>query len=481
MDEQPAPILPSSPGLRLSALADAIAATVTGDDDPVVADVTHDHRQVRPGSLFCCIVGTTHDGHDHAGEAVAQGAVALLCERPLGIGVPEIIVDDARAAAGSLAAAAWGNPSRQLTVVGVTGTNGKTTVVTLVAQLLTALGVSAEVIGTLTNVRTTPESTDLQRTLASMVDNGTAVVAMEVSSHALVLGRVNGTHFEVAAFTNLGTDHLDFHETPERYFDAKAALFEPGRCDVAVINIDDVHGRLLSQTIAHAAAPELVRVSADASDIQLSPTGTRFSWHGTTVQLPLRGRFNVTNALIAAEILVALGHPPLAVASALTGVVAPAGRFESVDRGQDFAVLVDFAHTPDALDVMLDAASELTGPDGRLIVVFGAGGDRDRSKRPQMGEVVSRNADVVIVTSDNPRSELPSTIMAAVAEGCREVEPILIEDRREAIAAAIDAAGSGDVIVIAGKGHETTQTIGDRVEPFDDRLVAAELLEAILP
>ena len=474
-----------SPGLRLSALAAAIDTAVTPsatvDNDPVVIDVTHDHRQVRPGSLFCCIVGASHDGHDHAAEAVALGAVALLCERPLAVGVPEIVVGDSRAAAGPIAAAAWGDPSKRLTVVGVTGTNGKTTVVTLVAQLLTSLGVHAEIIGTLTGVRTTPESTDLQRALAVMADHGTEVVAMEVSSHALSLGRVNGTHFEVAAFTNLGTDHLDFHGTPERYFEAKAALFEPRRCDVAVINIDDVHGRLLSETIALAGEPGLVRVSADGSDIELGPAVTRFTWHGTTVALPLRGRFNVTNALIAAEILVALGHPRPAVASALTGVAAPAGRFESVDRGQDFVVLVDFAHTPDALDVVLEAAAELTGPEGRLIVVFGAGGDRDRAKRPQMGEVVSRNADVVIVTSDNPRSELPSTIMAAVAEGCREVEPILIEDRREAIAAAIEAARPGDVIVIAGKGHETTQTIGDRVEPFDDRVVAAELLEAIRP
>jgi len=467
------------PPVPLADLATAAGLDPTDLPDVLISDVTHDHRQVRPGSLFCCVVGAHRDGHDLAGDAVAAGAAALLVQRPTGAGVPELVVPDTRIAMGPVAAARWGHPSRRLAVVGVTGTNGKTTVVTLIGSVLATLGTRVEVIGTLTGARTTPESTDLQRSLAAMVDRGVAVVAMEVSSHALVLGRVEGTHFEVGAFTNLGVDHLDFHRTPERYFAAKAQLFEPGRCDLAVVNIDDVHGRLLRDSIVPAGAPSIVTVTTEGASIELGPASSTFTWRDLPVRLRLAGRFNVTNALIAAECVVALGHDPAAVADALSAASAPPGRFELVSGPQPFTVVVDYAHTPDALGNVLATARELVAEGGRLLIVFGAGGDRDASKRPQMGAVASDAADAVYLTSDNPRSESPSAIMAAVAAGCHGDEPNMIEDRRAAISAALTAAGPGDVVVIAGKGHETTQVTGDEVVPFDDRVVASEVLAGL--
>jgi UDP-N-acetylmuramoyl-L-alanyl-D-glutamate--2,6-diaminopimelate ligase len=359
-------------------------------------------------------------------------------------------------------------------VVGVTGTNGKTTVVSLLSQIVEAAGQRARVVGTLTGSLTTPESTDLARLLAEAVDDGVDVVAMECSSHALALERVTGVHFEVAAFTNLGSDHLDFHGTQERYFEAKARLFEPGRARVAVLNVDDVHGRLLRDTLVGERDPAVVEVSAEAAEPVVEGTGSRFRWRDHEVHLPLAGRFNVTNALVAAECAVALGLPVEAVAAALPALVAPAGRFERVDAGQPFTVVVDFAHTPDALARVLEAARELAS--GQVVVVFGAGGDRDPSKRGPMGEAACRGADVVIVTSDNPRSEDPSAIMSAVAAGCVGGSPILEVDRRAAIRAALQGRSRGDVVVIAGKGHEATQTVGELVVPFDDRAVAREVL-----
>jgi UDP-N-acetylmuramoyl-L-alanyl-D-glutamate--2,6-diaminopimelate ligase len=399
----------------------------------------------------------------------------LVSRRLEGVDVPQVLVDDTRGAMPLAASTCWGDPSSRLSVVGVTGTNGKTTVVTLVGGVLAALGRQVRVVGTLTGARTTPEATDLQAMLAAYVDEGVDAVAMEVSSHALALHRVDGVHFEVAVFTNLGLDHLDFHGTVERYFEAKAALFEPDRSSVAVLDVDSPHGRLLRD-----AAPEgrpIVEYSLhDARDLELTGAGSRFDWRGQHVELRLAGRFNVSNALAAAEACVALGHAPEEVAAALGAVNAPPGRFELVSAGQPFVVVVDYAHTPDGLEEVLRTARELT--TGRLWVVFGCGGDRDRSKRPRMGEVACRLADEVIITSDNPRSEDPSAIIAAVRSGCPLPEPMTEPDRRTAIALAIDGATEGDVVVLAGKGHETVQEIGSRVLPFDDRLVAAEVLAA---
>jgi UDP-N-acetylmuramoyl-L-alanyl-D-glutamate--2,6-diaminopimelate ligase len=453
-----------------------IAASTGGErhgPDVTITDVTHDSRAVPAGSLFVAVVGERTDGHEHAAQAIASGARAVMAQRRLDVDVPQLVVSDSRRAMARAAATCWGRPSERLAVVGVTGTNGKTTVVTLVDAVLERLGVASRVIGTLTGARTTPESTDLQAQLASFVDDGTEVVAMEVSSHALALGRVDEVRFEVAVFTNLGQDHLDFHGTVERYFEAKASLFEPGRAATAILNVDGPHGRLLRD----AAPPggRTVEYSiADAGDLVVGPSGSRFTWRNRRIELPLAGRFNAVNAIAAAEVCIALGHDGDAVVGALSAVSAPPGRFELVDAGQPFLVVVDYAHTPDGLEQLLETARELTV--GRLVVVFGCGGDRDRAKRPRMGEVACRLADVVIVTSDNPRSEDPSAIIAAVKNGCVGREPLTEIDRRAAIGLAIDGAHTGDVVVIAGKGHETTQVIGDRVVPFDDPDVAREHL-----
>ncbi|HKY14164.1 MAG TPA: UDP-N-acetylmuramoyl-L-alanyl-D-glutamate--2,6-diaminopimelate ligase [Microthrixaceae bacterium] len=438
-----------------------------------VTDVVHSSAEVPVGALFVAVRGARTDGHEHAADAVDAGAAALLVDHELPIPVPQIVVADTRAAMALAAAACWGSPSLELAVVGVTGTNGKTTVVSLVDGILRGVGSPAEVIGTLTGVRTTPEATDLQPLLRDAVDRGVEVVAMEVSSHALELHRVDGIRFAVTAFTNLGVDHLDFHGTQERYFEAKARLFDTARSDVAVVNVDDVRGRLLRDA-APADRPVVGCSIEDLDDVVIGPTGSGFTWRSQRVSLPLVGRFNVSNALIAAEICVALGHDPEAVAPALSATAAPPGRLEPVVAGQPYEIFVDYAHTPDGLAEVLATARDLTS--GRLIVVFGAGGDRDTSKRPRMGEVACRLADVVVITSDNPRSEDPSAIIAAVRAGCVEGEPVTEIDRRTAIGVALDAAGPGDVVVIAGKGHEVTQTIGERILDFDDRVVARALL-----
>ena len=470
----------------VSALASAVGATVIGEGELVVTAVTHDSSRVTSGAMFCCIRGEQVDGHSFAREAVAAGAVALLIDeaaaedgtlqRDLGPAVTLVVVPDTRRAMGPLAARFWSYPSQDLSVIGVTGTNGKTTTVTLVAQLLERLGVRCGVIGTLTGVRTTPEAPDLQEQLRAFADTGHAVVAMEVSSHALALHRVDGTRFAAAVFTNLGLDHLDFHGTEARYFEAKARLFDPELSEVGIVNLDDVHGRLLRD----ASDAHVIGYSLDDLDgLELGAFGARFTWRGHAVALGLCGRFNVSNALAAAEVLVALGHDPAEVARALATVSPPPGRFEMVSAGQPFAVVVDYAHTPDALENLLVTADELVA-GGSLRLVFGCGGDRDRSKRPLMGAVASEFADFVMITSDNPRSEDPAAIIAAVKSGCgtggRARSLAAVVDRHDAIRQVLADAVPGDVVVIAGKGHETTQVSATSVVEFDDRVVAAEVL-----
>jgi len=454
-------------------LGAVLGARIVGNADAIVTGVTHDSTRVLPGTLFCCLVGARFDGHDFAEAAVSAGATALLVERQVDVGVTQIVVPSTRSALGPVSAAFWGDPSQAMDVIGVTGTNGKTTVVTIIEHLLAELGQRCGVIGTLTGARTTPEATELQAQLRAFADGGYTAVAMEVSSHALALGRVDGTRFAVTLFTNLGTDHLDFHGTPERYFQAKALLFDSRFTLLGLVNIDDVHGRLLRDA---ATIPMLTYSLTDLDDLRLVGGGAEFGWRGHQVRLPLAGRFNVSNALGAAEALVALGHDAALVAAALETVTAPPGRFEVVDRGQPFSVIVDYAHTPDALGNLLVTARELVD-GGQLRLVFGCGGDRDRTKRPAMGAVAGELADDVMVTSDNPRSEDPQAIIAAVKSGT--TAPVRTDpDRRSAIAAVLGDAVAGDVVVIAGKGHESTQTIGAIVSSFDDRLVAAEILGA---
>ncbi|MCB9373608.1 MAG: UDP-N-acetylmuramoyl-L-alanyl-D-glutamate--2,6-diaminopimelate ligase [Microthrixaceae bacterium] len=438
-----------------------------------VTGVAHDSRAVAEGDLFCCVPGALADGHEHAGAAVAAGAVALLCERPLDLPVPQIVVARTRPAMGPAADEVYGHPSRSLLVAGVTGTNGKTTTVHLLASILEHADRPAAVIGTLTGARTTPEAPDLQRLLAAYVADGVAAVAMEVSSHALAMHRVDGTRFRVAVFTNLSADHLDFHPTMEDYFQAKARLFTPELADAAVVNVDDPRGRLLRD----AALVPTEGFSADAVEgLAVGRASSRCRWRGHDVTVPLGGRFNVANALAALEAAITLGIEPAAAAEGLAAAGPVPGRFETVDAGQPFTVVVDYAHTPDGLDRVLATARELAG-DGRVIVVFGCGGDRDRAKRPMMGEVAARRADRVVLTSDNPRSEDPATIISQVRSGIEDDRTLLVEpDRRRAIALALEEAAPGDLVVVAGKGHESVQVLGDATVPFDDRAVVRELL-----
>ena len=467
--------------VELGALVAAVARRdagpdlrVQGDDAVDVTVAVQDSRQVEPGSLFCCVPGAAYDGHEFAAGAVTAGASALLCERPLDLGVPELLTPSVREAMGPVASALAGDPSRHLSVVGITGTNGKTTACHLLAAICHAAGRSAGVIGTLSGARTTPEAPDLQRTLADWRDQGASVVAMEVSSHALDLHRVDGTWFEVAIFTNLSQDHLDHHGDMASYFQAKARLFEPGRCALAILNTDDPHGRLLFDA---ATVPSIGYSLDEAEDLHLAADGSTFRWRGVEVSLGLAGRFNVSNALAAATAAEALGIAPEAIAAGLAAAGPVAGRFERIDAGQPFLVAVDYAHTPDGLVQLLGAGRELAG-QGRVIVVFGAGGDRDRAKRPLMGEAADRLADIVVLTDDNPRGEDPAAIMDQVQHGMEHRSELHVEpDRARAIALAVGLARAGDVVLVAGKGHETTQTIGAVVTPFDDRVVTRQALE----
>jgi UDP-N-acetylmuramoyl-L-alanyl-D-glutamate--2,6-diaminopimelate ligase len=452
-----------------------------------VTDVVHDSRSVSPGALFCCVTGVRHDGHDHAAEAIERGAVAILVERSLDIDAPQIRVPDTRAAMAPAAAACFGNPSDSITVVGITGTNGKTTTTWLLRAILEHAGRPTEVLGTLSGARTTPESPDIQRQLAQWRDGGVNVVAMEVSSHALSLHRVDCTKFALAVFTNLSRDHLDFHDSMESYFGAKARLFEPDLAERAIVNLDSPYGRLLADTVS---IPVDGFTLDEVGDIRLEASGSTFLWRGNRVTLAIGGEFNVSNALAAAHVASALGIADDVIAAGLSVPIVVPGRFELVDRGQQFAVVVDFAHTPDGLAQLLGAADGLVSMDasgtrGRVVVVFGCGGDRDVTKRPAMGESAADLADIVIVTADNSRSESTNAIIESIMTGVerssvRRAKEVVVEpDRRAAIARAVSLAGQGDVVIIAGKGHETTQTIGDVTEPFDDRIVAAEELTRI--
>ncbi len=464
--------------MRLDAL---LAGVAEAEVDPAgggagateVTAVVHDTSDVRRGALFCCVPGARVDGHDLAADAVAAGAVALVVERPLDVVVPQVRVPSVRDAMGPLAAAFHEHPSERLAVVGVTGTSGKTTTTHLLGAIGAAAGWPTEVIGTLSGPRTTPEAPQLQARLAAALAAGRRVAAMEVSSHALALGRVRSTRFAVAVFTNLSHDHLDFHRDMEGYFAAKASLFTPANAAAAVVNADDPYGaRLLEQ----ATVPTEPYSLADATDLQVGPERSRFRWRGHAVELPLGGRFNVSNALAAATAAARLGLDPSRIAAGLTAATPVPGRFEAVDEGQPFPVLVDYAHKPGALASALTAARD--GVDGgRLILVVGAGGDRDATKRPEMGEVAARLADRVLLTSDNPRGEDPLAIIDAVRAGMASTATCTVEpDRRAAITRAVGEARPGDVVLIAGQGHVAVQVVGDDEVPFDDRAEARAAL-----
>src|ERR687883_994174 len=439
-----------------------------------VTDLAHDTRAVTPGALFFCVRGSNVDGHELAPHAVANGAVALVVERPVEAKVPQIVVDDSRAAMAVAADVFFGHPTHELEVVGVTGTNGKTTTAHLVYAILAAAGRRPGLLGTIEArvggerrpvVRTTPEAIDLQRTFREMLDAGDKSCAMEASSHASALRRLDRVRFAVLVFTNLTPDHLDFHGTMERYFDAKRRLFVGDDPPPAAINVDDPWGRKLA-----AERPDALTFALDAADARIRPDAL------DRINLKLRRRFHVANALGALAAARLLGIEDEAAARGLEAVRGVPGRFESVDEGQPFEVIVDYSHTPDSLENALRAARDLAAT-GRVLCVFGCGGDRDRDKRPLMGRIAAELADVPILTTDNPRSEDPLAIIDDVLRGAPdlEVEP----DRRAAIARAGEAAREGEVVLVAGRGAEPAQEVAGRMLPFDDRDVAREALRRL--
>lgn len=470
------------PRVTIDSLARTVGGEVKGrpsrdtdtDSDRVVADLTHDSRMVSPGFVFACVPGELHDGHDYALAATDAGAVGLMVEHLVDVDVPQIVVDDVRGRLAEAAAEVHGHPSRRLTTVGVTGTAGKTTVTHALADILSNAGRRCSVLGTLSGARTTPEAPDLQRWLATRLAAGDQCVAIEVSSHALELGRADSIDFAAGVFTNLGPEHLDFHGTMDHYYAAKARLFD-GRSRVAVINRDDVYGQRLIETVAADTSTRLETYGIDdIGAARVSAIGSVFEWRGRRVLSGLVGRFNLMNLAAAATTALALGVDEAAVVSAMATVAPVRGRMEPVPvRGADITVVVDYSHKPDALRAALESAREFT--EGRLWVVFGAGGDRDTAKRPLMGAAADELADRAVVTSDNPRSEDPMDIIRGITE---TMDAAVVEaDRSRAIAHAIDAAEPGDVVVVAGKGHETTQTTGGAVVGFDDVEISRHHLE----
>jgi len=468
--------------MRLEELTAALALRdVRGDLTTQVESITNDSRMVQPGALFCCVTGRHSDGHEFASRAVSAGAAALLCQRAIDVSVPQLIVEDVRASMGAAASAIYGHPSRQLTVVGVTGTSGKSTTTLLLQAILQAAGRPTRLIGNQasgdlgmagTRPPTTPESPQLQAQLAQALREGAKAIAMEVTSVAASERRIDGIWFEVAVFTNLGHDHLEYHHDIESYFAAKSRLFEPVRAGVAVVNVDDPFGRRLFNSVVVPARPYSM---TDAADIRLDRDGSSFGWRGHQVTLALPGAHNVSNALAAAESAIALDIDPGVIAIALGSVSGAPGRFERIDEGQPFDVVVDFAHTPESLDHVLRTAADVSGRPP--VVVFGCGGDRDAAKRPLMGGVAARRARIVVLTSDNPRSEDPLRIIDEIRGGMPDPSLAVIEpDRAKAIAVGLAGAEPGDIVVIAGKGHETGQTARGGTVPFDDREVARALL-----
>jgi UDP-N-acetylmuramoyl-L-alanyl-D-glutamate--2,6-diaminopimelate ligase len=496
--------------MKLAELVKGVeGATVRGDPATDIRGLAYHTRDVADGTLFFCVPGLSFDGHGFAADAVAAGAAAVVCQRPLGVAVPEVVVPSARLAMALLGARWYGEPSRALRVVGITGTNGKTTTAHLVAGILTAAGEQSALLGTVVNriggvdhavKLTTAESLDLQRMFREMLEAGDRACAFEVSSHALSQDRAAGIDFDAVVFSNLTRDHLDYHNDLEEYYAAKRRLFLPGEARNgtarAVINVGDEFGRRLAgecrpvygddlwtcRVASEADAPG-ASADAEARDVHLRADGSDFVLAvprlglAERVTLRLAARFNVENALAAGSAALAMGLPAAAVLEGLALTEGVPGRFQAVRAGQPFAVIVDYSHTPDSLESALRAARSVTR--GRVLVVFGCGGDRDRGKRPLMGEIGARLADLAFITSDNPRSEEPLVIIDEIAAGvpaARADRVTLEPDRRIAIRLALDEARDDDCVVIAGKGHEQGQIIGDRRIPFDDRAVTEELL-----
>ncbi|MFN2538855.1 MAG: UDP-N-acetylmuramoyl-L-alanyl-D-glutamate--2,6-diaminopimelate ligase [Mycobacteriales bacterium] len=464
-------------------LAEVDGLRVVGDPSGVlVTGCSHDSRAIQPGDLYAGLPGSHAHGAEFVAQAVAAGAVAVLTDEAGAArveGVPVLVAQAPRSVLGEVASWVHGHPSKALTVLGVTGTNGKTTTAFLLEAGMRAAGHRTGLVGTVVtrigddavpSTRTTPEATDLHALFAAMVEQGVTAVAMEVSSHALSYGRVDGVRFDVAAFTNLSQDHLDFHADMEDYFRAKASLFTPKRCDQGVVNADDAYGRRLLDELPIP----LVSFGAEAEwpvrDVELRTDGSTFRVGELVASVQLPGEFNVSNAAAAVVTLVQAGIPVEAAVSGVANLPGVPGRMERVDVGQPFTALVDYAHTPDAVVTLLRSVRAVTS--GRVLVVLGCGGDRDRGKRPLMGRAAVEGADVAILTSDNPRSEDPLAILAEMGQPAALHEA----DRRKAIALAVSMARPGDTVVVAGKGHETGQDVGGVITHFDDREVLREVL-----
>jgi len=490
-------------GKRMDVLLQDVGFETADDPALEINGLAYASNRVEAGDAFVCVPGFKHDGHEYAADALAHGAVALVVERFLDLDIPQFKVADARLALALASARFFDEPSEHFALAGITGTNGKTTTTYLVEWVARSLGHTTGLIGTVetrvagvreTSHNTTPESLDLQRLFAHMVEHAVDCAVMEVSSHAIDLDRIAGTRFSVCGFSNLTQDHLDYHKDMEHYFQAKAALFTRAYTSRAAICIDDEYGRRLAEQCMREGLEVLSCGFSEDADIH--PTSVVYRAHGTDLTVstpagefaltfPLIGRFNVSNLMLALAICSHLGFDCAAVFSALASAPQAPGRLERVvaddtrlAERQRISVFVDYAHTPDAIEKALAALRPLT--DGRLIVVFGCGGDRDHAKRPKMGPAATA-ADYVIVTSDNPRTEDPNAIIAGILPGLEgfdayEVEP----DRRLAIRRALARAQDGDVVLIAGKGHEDYQLVGDAVLSFDDRVVAAEELTQML-
>jgi UDP-N-acetylmuramoyl-L-alanyl-D-glutamate--2,6-diaminopimelate ligase len=464
-----------------------------------VTGVAYDSRKVEKGNIFICITGFKTDGHSYAKAAVDQGAVALVVERHLPeVDVSQIVVDNSRKSMAQIASAFYSHPTRKIKLIGITGTNGKTTTTYMVEKILRDAGYKTGLIGTiecrigdevLPQDRTTPESLDLQRLFTRMVEAGVTAVVMEVSSHAVDLMRVEACEFDVIAFTNLSQDHLDYHGTMDEYFEVKKRIFDDTSDSGVshIINIDDKYGRRLVKPGRMNQLKYAVNEKADinADEIDLRNDGSDFVMQVNNESMPISLKmpalYNVYNALAAAGVTLAVGVGLNSVKDGLEKIERVPGRFERIDCGQDFDVVVDYAHTPDSLEKVLKAARRLT--DNRLITVFGCGGDRDRGKRPLMGAVAAEVGDYIVVTSDNPRSEDPERIIDDILDGMRGLEEESFEvtiDRRKAIRNAILKAKKGDFVVVAGKGHETGQEVAGKKMPFDDVLVVKEILKEIV-
>ena len=481
--------------MKLKALIGRIPGEVStkGNTDVEISELCVDSRRAAPGTLFFCTPGLHMDAHDFAPQAVEKGASALVVERFLPLDVPQVKVEDVRAAVSYIASEYFGNPSEKLMMLGITGTKGKTTTSFLVKAIMEAAGVKTGLIGTvcsmigdetIPNRLTTPDPIETQTLLRRMVDAGMECVIMEVSAHALDMHRLAGMKFRVAAFSNFSQDHLDYFQDLDAYFAAKMKLLAPDVCQDIVYNVDDERVSAGVRALGRQAMRIGIRESSDvyANDIEIGERGCSFlmTWHKrfrTTISLHLAGIFNVYNALMAAGICICAGAGPESIRQGLESVYNVPGRIELLDTGTPYRVILDYAHSPDSLENILKAVRQTTR--GRMIALFGCGGDRDRGKRPVMGEIAGELADYCILTSDNPRNEDPMSILDAIEAGIKPTgcEYVVIENRREAIRYALKFAGAGDVVVLAGKGHETYQEIRGEKHPFDEKVVVRELLE----